>query len=413
MLNIIFAVLSAIRNVNALQTIVKVTSELETKYSGLLTLDFSYTEQETIGDIFNKIKYDLEKAFQPVQFKIDAPYEGSIFGKQLKSQRLSVTSFTKEDILFQGLHIRAEPHFFHQHNQALVGAGRCRRNVSITQPRARSLSRHITDTEPFVLHRISRHIAGIYQPTYLDRKEYKFNSTYGYLAALVKEVIHNEPKKYSCVDSEHCKYCDSNTGKCNLISPWYFLMKRAKLKLKAQRHRIIGSPLRIDEMLAILLYTESEYTHHMCKAQRSDDYATWKWLDYLLQSAIQKLSERESGDFPAFSGVDAVQMDVTEDEGYFPTYVSTSRSESQASRFIINNNSMMLHFDPSFKDDRHNKWADISWISKFRVEDEVLFARSTSVLGRIYFSQMGVSNGVQHICVQRIDPCLDLSSVFD
>ena len=97
-----------------------------------------------------------------------------------------------------------------------------------------------------------------------------------------------------------------------------------------------------------------------------------------LWKAIEGLAEKEYGCYPVYSGLNGVKMDtkiIT--NAYFVTYVSTSWSKYIASRFM-KKEGMMIHFDEAFKDPRHGGiiCCDVSWISKFPDECEILFARS-------------------------------------
>eukprot|EP00484_Ammonia_sp_Unknown_P026388 CAMPEP_0197025842 /NCGR_PEP_ID=MMETSP1384-20130603/6059_1 /TAXON_ID=29189 /ORGANISM="Ammonia sp." /LENGTH=180 /DNA_ID=CAMNT_0042454419 /DNA_START=1 /DNA_END=543 /DNA_ORIENTATION=- len=129
-------------------------------------------------------------------------------------------------------------------------------------------------------------------------------------------------------------------------------------------------------MLALILYTGCECNYDLCASQRSGDYRKWKWFDYCLYFAITELSMLEEGEFSVFSGLNGVKLNKKEIEcGFFKTYVSTSWNRDVAEKFIKGSKGMMIEIDPKYKNDRCIRCCDVSWISKFADECEVLFAR--------------------------------------
>ena len=140
----------------------------------------------------------------------------------------------------------------------------------------------------------------------------------------------------------------------------------------------------------------------MCASQRNGDYDKWKWFDCWLYEAIIRLNEREYGSFPVYSGLKNVKLDQKVVRlGYFVTYVSTSWKRKVAENFMGRDKGMIIQFDQKYKSHLCVKCCDVSWISKFPDECEVLFARS---IGPNIGSDMGTnfkcfvlneSNGVQ------------------
>ena len=95
-----------------------------------------------------------------------------------------------------------------------------------------------------------------------------------------------------------------------------------------------------------------------------------------LWDAIFALSISEIGSFAVFSGLHSVKLDrKSVDNGYFVTYVSTSWRKEVAMSFM-KGEGMMIQFDKKYKDSHHVLCCDVSWISKFPDECEILFARS-------------------------------------
>ena len=94
--------------------------------------------------------------------------------------------------------------------------------------------------------------------------------------------------------------------------------------------------------------------------------------------AIWKLSEREKGKYRVYSGLNGVKMDTkVVSSGYFVTYVSTSWRKEVSQAFMgKEKGGMMIQFDEKYREDYGVYCCDVSWISKFPDECEILFARS-------------------------------------
>eukprot|EP00484_Ammonia_sp_Unknown_P004364 CAMPEP_0197080152 /NCGR_PEP_ID=MMETSP1384-20130603/213986_1 /TAXON_ID=29189 /ORGANISM="Ammonia sp." /LENGTH=472 /DNA_ID=CAMNT_0042519033 /DNA_START=18 /DNA_END=1436 /DNA_ORIENTATION=- len=232
-----------------------------------------------------------------------------------------------------------------------------------------------------------------YQPTEKDRRKYQSASEIdGYLAALIEEVKRNGFSNDLCLQ---CKPKDSCKHKKHSI------LQIVDEKMNHIRHKTMGSPLKRDEMLALVLYTGCECNYDLCRSQRNGDYAKWKWFDYCLFWAIWKLSKRETGSFSVYTGLNGVQLPRTMVPcGYFKTYVSTSWRREIAEKFMGGNSGMIIQFDEAYK---NNEWifcCDVSWISKFPDECEVLFARSDLDDNRFQCVVMDTCNGIQTVALQ-------------
>ena len=122
--------------------------------------------------------------------------------------------------------------------------------------------------------------------------------------------------------------------------------------------------------------------------------------------AIRKLSERESGNFPVFSGLSSTKLNTKSVEtGYFVTYTSTSWDKSVAKDFIGGDKGMLIQIDPNYKGSFGVNCCDVSWISKFPDECEVLFSRSTDNYGDRYSDFKCIvideSEGIQTVLLKK------------
>ena len=141
-----------------------------------------------------------------------------------------------------------------------------------------------------------------------------------------------------------------------------------------------GKPLNIAEMAAIKLYTDSTKAYgDLGWAQRSGKLGKWEVWDQLLMSALLKLhlAELASGKrrTDTYSGLSDIKFYGAK-KGFFTTYVSTSKYKSTAQRFI-EAEGMMMYISPAMQREFIN--ADVSWISTFPQEEEILFARSADI----------------------------------
>lgn len=250
----------------------------------------------------------------------------------------------------------------------------------------------------------------LYVPTESDRQQYKWNERDGYLRALIAEVRkhgYHSDLCQECGKDDDCKHRDNS------------ILGVVDETLRHPRHLAIGRPLNRAEMLAVILYTgllsllldifllrslcgfaggESNYA--LCKSQRAGYYTPWKWFDFNLYGALSKLSCRESGSFAVFSGFHAtqcVQRDI--ERGYFQTYMSTSFKRKVAEEFMNKDgvkHGMLIQIEKEFKNAPGVVCADVSWISKFPDESEILFARSARTYSDSFeCSVLDAVNGTQ------------------
>ena len=130
-------------------------------------------------------------------------------------------------------------------------------------------------------------------------------------------------------------------------------------------------------MRLCVYYTGCDCNYDLCASQRKSDYRKWKFLDLCLYNAVEKLSNKEGGAFPVFSGLSGVKMhEKMIDNGFFVTYVSTSWKKQVSEVFMGGNKGMIIEIDKEYKGNKDIYCCDVSWISKFPDECEVLFARS-------------------------------------
>ena len=109
---------------------------------------------------------------------------------------------------------------------------------------------------------------------------------------------------------------------------------------------------------------------------------------------------QETGKFEVFSGLASVKLDKKSVEcGHFVTYVSTSWRKEVAESFM-SGDGMIINLDATYKE-KYANCCDVSWISKFPDECEILFARSSQWASTGFNCVvLDESNGVQNISLE-------------
>jgi hypothetical protein len=187
------------------------------------------------------------------------------------------------------------------------------------------------------------------------------------------------------------------------------LYERVKEKLIHERHTQMGSPLSFEQMLAVILYTDTPLYNELRwdEIQFSMQNVTidnecvpeqrWPIFGRALNSAICCLNKHDGDNRPAivYHGLHGIEVDPTKfnNSGYeirpktnpffkYGTFISASRYKEVAFSFmsldspVDHNIGSMLEIDTSRDEDGNEIiGADVSWISKFEVEGEFLIAR--------------------------------------
>ena len=87
------------------------------------------------------------------------------------------------------------------------------------------------------------------------------------------------------------------------------------------------------------------------------------------------------------------------------TYVSTSWRKEVAQHFMKGNDGMIITIDKEYKENTDVYCCDVSWISKFPDECEILFARSErhDIDNGFECKVMDESNGIQYVSLSASD----------
>ena len=193
--------------------------------------------------------------------------------------------------------------------------------------------------------------------------------------------------------------------------PYQSLHDVAKEKLNHSRHKQMGSPLSHDQMLAILLYTDSDVYSILRQHEMSysnQDFANiqmsdlmkkeWPVLGCLLNSAIWTLDQHDKQPRPetVYHGLRDIEVDPSTFNNHnatkrwsakkskpifrYGTFISTSWNRQVAIGFKKKQGSLL---EINLMEDAGMDalvGADVSWISKYTWECEFLIARGASFI---------------------------------
>ncbi|ETO20139.1 hypothetical protein RFI_17081, partial [Reticulomyxa filosa] len=142
-------------------------------------------------------------------------------------------------------------------------------------------------------------------------------------------------------------------------------------------HKQMGYPLQLHEICAILLYCGKSCNVEFSYDQTQFQYSKWKYLDTWSQNAIIILHSHEEESIELYCGLRGVRLENEKEikEGYFISHVSTS-DDIQIAKMYRSDQGCILHFHPSMRRAQGTYSCDVSWISPFKHEREILFARS-------------------------------------
>eukprot|EP01084_Bolivina_argentea_P092560 166508_1 len=117
----------------------------------------------------------------------------------------------------------------------------CHMRIYRHPPRTRNIKLS-ENTNPLIVNANLWDNHRVYEPTKADRKKHEYNIKDGFLKALIEEIINNQFQRHLCLDcgNDECKH------------EQYPILQMVDEKLNHNRHKIIGSPLRRDHMLALI-----------------------------------------------------------------------------------------------------------------------------------------------------------------
>jgi hypothetical protein len=183
------------------------------------------------------------------------------------------------------------------------------------------------------------------------------------------------------------------------IGPYKSLYEVVDEKLEHPRHKRIGSPLSREQMLAIILYTDTDVYIDLrwdeiqhASIPFNENQQKWPVLGKVLEEAICILSQADDQCRPdiVYHGLKDIEIDPKKfnnevtmmtqgsphDRFGYGTFVSTSWNEHVALGFMSGQGLLLKIILNHNEYYRRVFGADVSWISKFPLESEYLIARS-------------------------------------
>eukprot|EP01006_Ploeotia_vitrea_P054909 TRINITY_DN67931_c7_g1_i2.p1 TRINITY_DN67931_c7_g1~~TRINITY_DN67931_c7_g1_i2.p1 ORF type:complete len:854 (-),score=42.88 TRINITY_DN67931_c7_g1_i2:116-2377(-) len=168
----------------------------------------------------------------------------------------------------------------------------------------------------------------------------------------------------------------------NWSDHWDATLPFAQRHLDHPKHKSLGRPLNVAHILAIMFYTGSKIQrdmHHSLTSveENAHEHYSQRWyvLDEILQQAVMKLSDANTKttgtrlNVQLFRGLNKTQP-ADHSQRYIWPFMSFSWKKSIAKRFL-KSEGLLLHANPTTQL-RSGWFADVSWLSKFHYECEVL-----------------------------------------
>ncbi|ETO29215.1 hypothetical protein RFI_07913 [Reticulomyxa filosa] len=190
---------------------------------------------------------------------------------------------------------------------------------------------------------------------------------------------------------QQINYNKDNPNKLILNDKILTILNEVKILYHDGIHKHMGYPLQLENICAILLYCGKPCNVQFSYDQIQFRHHNWPYLDHYLQQAIavlHKHERREESETELYSGLKGVRLENIKEikEGFFISYLSTS-DNIQVAQMYRSDQGCILHFHPSMRRTGGIKSCDVSWISPYKHEREILFARSFAgytLDGRVY-----------------------------
>ncbi|ETO35304.1 hypothetical protein RFI_01759 [Reticulomyxa filosa] len=201
-----------------------------------------------------------------------------------------------------------------------------------------------------------------------------------YLCDLISENdvansrVHKEIKR-------KINYNKKNSNELILNDKILTILNELKTLYYDEIHKQMGYPLQLYHICAILLYCGKTCNIQFSRDQIQFKHHLWPFLDFCLQDGIHilhKHERREESAIELYCGLRDVRLENIKEikAGYFINYVSTS-DDIQIAQMYRSDQGCILHFHPSMRRTLISS-CDVSWISPYKHEREILFARSVA-----------------------------------
>ncbi|ETO34645.1 hypothetical protein RFI_02447, partial [Reticulomyxa filosa] len=198
----------------------------------------------------------------------------------------------------------------------------------------------------------------------------------GFLHDLIIDRLSISRKKIK----KQINYNEKNPNELILNDLILTILNELKILYHDDIHKQMGYPLQLHQICAILLYCGKSCNENFSYEQIQFRHHNWPYLDGYMQEAIRilhKHERREENEMEVYCGLKNVRLENIKEikSGFFISHVSTS-DDIQVAQMYRSHQGCILHFHPSM---RRSNWidsCDVSWISPFKHEREILFSRS-------------------------------------
>ncbi|ETO06868.1 hypothetical protein RFI_30523 [Reticulomyxa filosa] len=203
----------------------------------------------------------------------------------------------------------------------------------------------------------------------------------GYLIDLIpKKLLSKGEKKIK----KQINYNENNGNELILNNKILTILNELKILYYNEIHKQMGYPLQLHQICAILLYCGKSCNAEFSYDQTKFQYSKWKYLDTWSQDTIVILhghERREEESIELYCGLKKVRLENEKEikQGFFISHVSTS-DDIQVARMFRSAQGCILHFHPSMRRAQRIYSCDVSWISPFKHEREILFSRSSTYI---------------------------------
>ena len=217
--------------------------------------------------------------------------------------------------------------------------------------------------------------------------------------------------------NDHLNLIMSNTSLANKLleklKSKYEIFDKLDIALKHPRHNLMNYPLSPPNMLSLLLYCGGECNYDLSKTQRNGSFMKkWPYYDKFLNNAIDKLSKLEKHRENIYHGICGVLLKCKNDASDIINSNNSNTSsvddcDTEGRRYIVFKTNASFTTDLQVAKDfrgsdgiiiglnmkrsirvRLGKFVgcDVSWISKFPNEREILVKRGSTL--NIYNDKM-------------------------
>ncbi|ETO05156.1 hypothetical protein RFI_32237 [Reticulomyxa filosa] len=212
-------------------------------------------------------------------------------------------------------------------------------------------------------------------------------SSDNYMKLLLHEVIKNgyinDLITYQYLyNKEEIHYNENKPNELILNEKILTILNELKILYYDDIHKYMGYPLQLFDICAILLYCGKSCNVEFSYDQIQYRHFKWVYLDDCLGNAIRilhKYERREEENIELYCGLKKVRLQNEKEikAGYFISHVSTS-DDLQVAKMFRSDQGCILHFHPSMRRAGGILSCDVSWISPYKHEREILFSRSNT-----------------------------------